>query len=80
MSIRWSPPLLTIKKRADFELVEPTLTDAEARQEALRCVQCSTICDKCVEVCPNRANYAFTMQPVSWVLPVITAAGRRVRE
>ncbi len=28
----------------------------------LRCVQCTTFCDKCVEVCPNRANYTFLMQ------------------
>lgn len=29
-----------------------------ARHEALRCLQCSYICNKCVEVCPNRANVA----------------------
>jgi len=27
-----------------------------ARHEANRCLQCSYICNKCVEVCPNRAN------------------------
>jgi putative selenate reductase len=67
------PRMLPIAGRRGFALVESTLTDAEARLEALRCVQCTTICDKCVEVCPNRANYAFTMRPVSWVLPVIAA-------
>jgi len=27
-----------------------------AQHEAVRCLQCSYICNKCVEVCPNRAN------------------------
>ena len=27
-----------------------------AAHEAARCLQCSYVCDKCVEVCPNRAN------------------------
>ncbi len=31
-----------------------------ARHEALRCLQCSYICNKCVEVCPNRANIVIT--------------------
>jgi putative selenate reductase len=34
-------------------------------------VQCTTFCDKCVEVCPNRANYTFSMEPVRWSLPVL---------
>ncbi|MGE5401791.1 MAG: putative selenate reductase subunit YgfK [Ignavibacteriales bacterium] len=31
----------------------------EARQEAARCLNCSFICNQCVEVCPNRANIAI---------------------
>jgi putative selenate reductase len=34
-------------------------------------MQCSTVCDKCVEVCPNRANLAYLVAPVSWSLPVL---------
>ena len=33
--------------------------------------QCSTFCDKCVEVCPNRANYPYDVEPVHWTLPVL---------
>ena len=58
-----------ISLRQDFRLIEETFTEEEARIEALRCVQCTTFCDKCVEVCPNRANLTFTMQPVAWTLP-----------
>jgi len=55
----------------DFETVVPGIPPDIARVEALRCLQCSTICDKCVEVCPNRANLAYTVEPVSWEVPVV---------
>jgi len=36
--------------------------DAEkARIEALRCLECSLVCNKCVDVCPNRANVAIVV-------------------
>ncbi len=31
-------------------------TKTEAQNEANRCLSCSFICNKCVDVCPNRAN------------------------
>jgi putative selenate reductase len=66
---QFQPGCLPVEQRASFDLIELTLTENEARREAARCVQCTTFCDKCVEVCPNRANYTFTMQPVAWNLP-----------
>jgi putative selenate reductase len=72
------PPMLPVGGRGGFALIESTLTDADAREEALRCVQCTTLCDKCVEVCPNRANYTFTIAPVSWALPQLEVANGRV--
>lgn len=33
-----------------------------ARQEASRCMDCSYLCNKCVDVCPNRANVAIDMR------------------
>ncbi|WP_422481413.1 putative selenate reductase subunit YgfK [Pleomorphochaeta sp. DL1XJH-081] len=35
---------------------------AFAEREASRCLECSYICNKCVEVCPNRANVAIDMR------------------
>ncbi|MCR4405706.1 MAG: putative selenate reductase subunit YgfK [Anaerolineae bacterium] len=61
--------LLPLEQRRGFELVEATLTEEAARREAARCLQCSALCDKCVEVCPNRANYAFFVTPVTYTLP-----------
>ena len=65
------PSMLPVGQRIDFKLIDSTLTEEEARIEGLRCVQCTTFCDKCVEVCPNRANYTFRMEPVRWTLPVL---------
>jgi putative selenate reductase len=65
------PDLLPVEKRAGFDLVELTLTEEAARSEAARCLQCSTFCDKCVEVCPNRANYTYLISPLSLTLPVL---------
>jgi putative selenate reductase len=64
------PVLLPVAQRTGFESVELTLSEDAARAEAARCVQCSAVCDKCVEVCPNRANYTYLIEPLSWTLPV----------
>jgi putative selenate reductase len=73
------PKMLAVAARGAFGLIESTLTQAEAREEAMRCVQCTAFCDKCVEVCPNRANYAFTIEPVRWTLPILAVAGGSAR-
>jgi putative selenate reductase len=65
------PEMLPVAQRAGFACVEQTLSEAAARAEAARCLQCSTFCDKCVEVCPNRANYTYHVEPVRWTLPVL---------
>ncbi len=63
------PDLLPVEQRAGWDLVEQTLDEEAALAEARRCLQCSTLCDKCVEVCPNRANLSYSVRPVAWVLP-----------
>jgi putative selenate reductase len=65
------PAMIALVDRFDLNVIESTFTDAEAQAEAMRCVQCTAVCDKCVEVCPNRANFTFLMQPVRWELPVL---------
>ncbi len=63
--------MLPVSQRADFACVEQVLSEENARAEAQRCLQCSTFCDKCVEVCPNRANYTFQVEPLHTMLPVL---------
>lgn len=66
---------LPAQDRTGFRLVEGTLSSEDARAEAERCLQCSTFCEKCVEVCPNRANYPFPVEPVEWRFPVLAYSG-----
>ena len=68
---RYKPEMLPPAQRGGLELIEATLTEDAARAEALRCVQCATFCDKCVEVCPNRANYSYFVSPVNLMLPLL---------
>jgi putative selenate reductase len=72
------PDRLPVAERTGFDLVEQTLSEAAARAEAARCLQCSTLCDKCVEVCPNRANYTYRVKPVRWTLPVLACQDGRL--
>lgn len=43
----------------DLQLLKGEIvwSKSEMREEASRCMSCNTICNKCVDVCPNRANY-----------------------
>jgi len=66
---------LPVERRSGFGLVEQTYTEGEARAEAARCLQCAAVCDKCVEVCPNRANVALVVHPVDTVIPVVDVRG-----
>lgn len=75
---REEPRALPLSDRDDFSLIESTLTPRQVRIEARRCLQCSTICDKCVEVCPNRANCSFPVVPVRWLLPVLACRAGNV--
>ncbi|MCD8348990.1 MAG: putative selenate reductase subunit YgfK [Planctomycetaceae bacterium] len=62
-----------VTDRKGFDLVEQTLSEAEAVAEAKRCLQCASVCGKCVEVCPNRANYTYVIPPFSVTLPRLEA-------
>lgn len=71
---------LPVSKRVDFRLVEQTFTEAAARAEAARCLQCSVTCDKCVEVCPNRANLSLTVRPIDVTLPLFVCEDGKLLE
>ena len=66
---RQDPPMLPTAARDGFDLVQQTYSEDAALAEAGRCVQCSQFCDKCVEVCPNRANYTYQISPVDMRVP-----------
>jgi len=62
---------LPVGERRNFELIEATFAEEEARAEANRCLQCSVLCDKCVEVCPNRANVPYLVEPIDLEAPIL---------
>ena len=61
-------PELGPQERLNFELYVKTLTEADAMNEASRCLQCDLVCNVCVSVCPNRANVALRAEPVCYPL------------
>ncbi|MCP4538418.1 MAG: putative selenate reductase subunit YgfK [Chloroflexi bacterium] len=75
---QYRPDMLPLAQRSGLDLIESTLTEDAARAEALRCVQCTTFCDKCVEVCPNRANYTFLISPVNLTLPTLICQNNKL--
>jgi putative selenate reductase len=70
--VQLRPDKLPVVERIGFNLIEQTFTEEAAHQEAARCMQCSTFCDKCVEVCPNRANYTYIISPIRTTLSKLT--------
>lgn len=57
-----------LDSRRNFDMVISTLTAAEALKEASRCLLCDEICNVCVTVCPNLANFGYQIEPVSYFL------------
>ncbi len=54
--------LINQNERIDHQV--PVIKSAiEAMEEASRCLLCNKICNVCVSVCPNFANYAYQTQP-----------------
>jgi putative selenate reductase len=71
------PDVLEPENRHGMDPVETTFTAEQASLEASRCLQCQLLCDKCVEVCPNRANLAIRVDPYEGELPRFTPDGNR---
>ena len=69
--------MLPVAERGGFAEVLQSLDAEAARAEARRCLDCDEVCSLCVTVCPNRANQAYTVPPLSIELPsfVVEAGG-----
>ncbi|MBP7674824.1 MAG: putative selenate reductase subunit YgfK [Thermoanaerobaculia bacterium] len=68
-------PELPVVERGGFaEVLQPLDADA-ARREAARCLDCDEVCSLCVTVCPNRANLAYPVPPLSIELPSFVVEG-----
>ena len=66
-------------QRHDFGLVIQTLDEASAQQEARRCLQCDLLCNICTTVCPNRANIAYSLDPIEFHVRQAVRSGKTTR-
>lgn len=60
---------LRLEKRDSLSTVIRPLTEKNASKESKRCLRCNTLCNRCVETCPNRANIGLFFQPLSLEIP-----------
>ncbi|MBC7318870.1 FAD-dependent oxidoreductase, partial [Candidatus Bipolaricaulota bacterium] len=67
----FGPEFLPVQNRRNFQPVELPLSPDVAEKEAARCLQCRTLCDKCVEVCPNRANVPYLIRTGTFPVPIV---------
>jgi putative selenate reductase len=68
-------PSLPVEKRGGFTEVLQSMSAEAARAEAARCLDCDEVCSLCVTVCPNRANLAYVVAPLSLEFPSFVVEG-----
>jgi putative selenate reductase len=55
------------------------LNREQAIQEASRCIHCDELCNICVTVCPNRANFSYQVKPQTLLLQkAVLSAGNEI--
>jgi putative selenate reductase len=59
---------IPLNKRKNFNLVTSSLEEDDVIEEAKRCMLCDEFCNICATVCPNLANYTYTVQPVEYTI------------
>ncbi|MBK7030195.1 MAG: putative selenate reductase subunit YgfK [Bacteroidales bacterium] len=62
------PAETDLSDRQNFSLVMESYSKKDAMAEASRCLSCDVICNVCVSVCPNLANYSYKIDPVHYHL------------
>ncbi len=67
-----------VELRHNFEAIGFPLTEKEAVTEASRCLYCDDVCNICVTVCPNFANYAYHVTPQQFNLPKAIATEKGI--
>lgn len=63
---RVEPKNTPLAERGSSNLVIGELTPDTALMEAGRCLRCDRICNVCVTVCPNRANFFYKTDPARY--------------
>lgn len=66
---------LPLAERKQFALVQSPLGQEDIQREASRCLHCDELCNSCVTVCPNLANYPVHIKPLSLALEKAVRTG-----
>ncbi|HRS54752.1 MAG TPA: FAD-dependent oxidoreductase, partial [Bacteroidales bacterium] len=54
--------------KLDFDIILKSFNPNQVKEEASRCLFCDEFCNICVTVCPNRANYSYSVKPQQYQL------------
>lgn len=73
----YTAEIVPAAERKGFELITKTLKSPRAVKEADRCLQCDTICNVCVAVCPNRAMLGFEVADDDRLIPAVSFVGEK---
>lgn len=57
-----------------FDLVTATPDEKAITEESARCLQCDEVCSICTTVCPNLANFSYSVKPVNYQLEKVLVA------
>ncbi|MGM0607565.1 MAG: FAD-dependent oxidoreductase [Candidatus Muiribacteriota bacterium] len=57
---------IPVEKRKNFNETTQTFSEAQAVNEAKRCLSCDLYCGICTSVCPNRANFSYKTELLSF--------------
>jgi len=71
---------LTAEKSKTFELVTETPDETTIKEESARCLHCDEVCSICTTVCPNLANFAYTIEPVRYQLDKVLVGSDGTQE
>ena len=71
------PTETQLDDRKNFNLVVSSLNRDEAIKESSRCMLCDELCNVCVSVCPNLANWSYEVKPGTILLKKIVKNGNR---
>jgi putative selenate reductase len=75
----YTAEIVPAAERKGFELITKTLKPLRAVKEAARCLQCDTICNVCVAVCPNRAMLGFEIADDDRLIPAVSFVGEKFK-
>ncbi len=71
-------PMRSLEDRRNFKDIILTLSEADAKKEAGRCLDCHKMCSICVGVCPNLAIMTYKTAPFEARLPDLKVSGGRL--